>query len=182
MKKTKFLSLLSPLLLLFGQEAPAATSFTYSGNCLVACAAFGLPNGGSVFGNLEFLPGTDVPGAGVGQGKIQSFSFTFGNVQISSATHIILPFNVNFNAAGTDLVGAGGSLQFRRSSNLAFEGAIQTGAGDAFSNVSTPPYTFVMSGTGSLVSAVPEPAEWALLTSGLCLVGFAARRKRAAAA
>ncbi len=46
----------------------------------------------------------------------------------------------------------------------------------------TPLANSVQYGTGNLsIQAIPEPSEWALMLSGLGLMGFVARRRRAAA-
>lgn len=42
-------------------------------------------------------------------------------------------------------------------------------------------YSTTIGGPGSVIPAVPEPATWALLLSGLGIVGFAAARRRSSA-
>jgi hypothetical protein len=103
--------------------------------------------------------------------SFSSFSIT-GSASLDGAIDVVCAGACNY-AAGTRWV----VLQTTGSLSGAFADLVTTGFASGAFDVSYTADEVVLTVTQDTVSAVPEPAHWALLLAGLGAVGFMARRR-----
>jgi hypothetical protein len=122
-------------------------------------------------------PGAFGQGQGIDLLVEQNGSVYAGPLGNTSATHVnwdTVTFIGNFNAAGFALLSGGGSA------NPDFSGVTPTRFGFAAGNTNSGTLTMYydnFSLQSAALTAIPEPEVVALLSAGLGLLGFAAKRR-----
>lgn len=158
----------------FSTTAQADFTYTFSGECWFNCSAIGVPPA-TISGTLN-VQDSFAADWYLSPLEVTSFSFDFGNVSITSATHtaggtgyLVLPGNV---------LDAAGSLTFTGPGADAGTLSIVGISGWALDLPNNWPWQDPSGPGRYAASNVPEPGTLALLGLGLAGLGLRASRKK----
>jgi len=176
-------------------EIGTNNGWCYGGGQTPACTGSGTPWQTSVNAGFQLDTNTDWPGTLTPAGSYYGFIQSGGSLTQQFTADASGTFILNFLDAGRNLNGYGDqTYEVLLNGSPIFNGS--TTSGQAFTDVTTSPFTLVMGnlytlsflGTTTadetayidavgLASAVPEPSTWAMMLLGFGAMGVATRRR-----
>ena len=183
------------------QGASVGTGFCYFGGTYAAACAAGAWTGSGATGGFQYDGNTVWPGVATPAGSYYAFlqaGYGTPGAITQDVTVTAGTYSVSWLAAGRPNNGGNEGYTVTLGNNLLFTGTTTTG--QAFtpttsSLVTLAAGTYALTFTGLTsasdntafiddvtLTAVPEPAAWALMVAGFGMIGFAARRRSALAA